>query len=332
MAVSPVRSVMIGGNVESERVFRGLIAADLAPVAIVVPRGRLARATSDLAPGIEEAARDHDIDVVATEDINDPDTVEAIAAHDPAYLFVTGWSQLLREAALAVPTRFAVGSHPSALPQGRGRAPLPWTILEGTDKLTVSLFRMTVGADAGPILATDDVSVDERIHVGELYELVAAALARVFTSLAAELATDPKPSGTPQLGEPTYRHRRTDVDGFLDWHRSAMSLDRLVRAVGRPYPGAWGVVSGKERRIWRSAGVADDRHHTSVPGTVVEVREGTAWISTGDGLLGVHDITGPDGEDAELRRGMRFELGGGELMRRVLQLEQRVAELTEIIG
>lgn len=96
------------------------------------------------------------------------------------------------------------------------------------------------------------------------------------------------------------------------------------------------MIAGEERRIWRAAGVADDARHTSVPGTVVELREGVAWISTGDGLLGVHDVTGPDGDGVQLRRGMRFEHGGGVMMRRLLQLEERVAELaassTEITG
>jgi methionyl-tRNA formyltransferase len=319
--------VMVGGNVESAAVLDALLAEGLIPRAVVVPAGNLAARTSDLDIGMIATAERAGVTVVRTENINSTETVAELESLDPEYIYVTGWSQLLTARTIAVASTFVVGSHPSSLPDGRGRAPLPWTVLSGAEQLHVTLFRMTPGVDDGSILHQERVDISSTAHVGEIYEDVAAALGRSFVAVTQALSRDPNPPGAAQHGDGTYRHGRTDVDGFLHFQESAAQLDRIVRAVSWPYPCAWGVVAGREVRIGRSAGVKDFGIHQAVPGTVVTVEAGVAWVATGDGLLGVTDVREPDGTVLALRRGGRFDLVGGATMRAVLELRERVDRL-----
>ena len=43
---------------------------------------------------------------------------------------------------------------------------------------------------------------------------------------------------------------RRPADGEIDWTRSADEIERLVRAVTRPYPGAFTWLRGRELAVW----------------------------------------------------------------------------------
>ena len=75
----------------------------------------------------------HGINVVDTTNVNSSETVRELQKIAPDYLFTLGWSQIFREDFIGCFSEFVVGTHPSKLPHGRGRAPLPWTILEICD-------------------------------------------------------------------------------------------------------------------------------------------------------------------------------------------------------
>ena len=112
----------IGSNLESRVVLEGLIAGG-AQIAGLVTLPGCSSAVSDhvdLHPLCEE----HGIETIDTTDINSWPTIKAIGRLEPDYLYTLGWSQLFGDELLSVPARYVVGSHPSPLPEGRGRAPV----------------------------------------------------------------------------------------------------------------------------------------------------------------------------------------------------------------
>ncbi|UCE62438.1 MAG: hypothetical protein JSU63_09995, partial [Phycisphaerales bacterium] len=65
---------------------------------------------------------------------------------------------------------------------------------------------------------------------------------------------------TPQNhNEATYYPKRTPADGLIDWLQPTDAIYRLIRAVGRPYPGAFSFCEGTKVTIWRGqpAGESD---------------------------------------------------------------------------
>ena len=49
------------------------------------------------------------------------------------YLFIIGWSQIASNQYYRFKI-MSIGAHPTKLPIGKGRAPIPWTIIKGLEK------------------------------------------------------------------------------------------------------------------------------------------------------------------------------------------------------
>jgi UDP-2,4-diacetamido-2,4,6-trideoxy-beta-L-altropyranose hydrolase len=108
--------------------------------------------------------------------------------------------------------------HASDLPKGRGWSPLTWQILEGKNRIPVTLFEATNELDGGAIYKQLWMEFDGTELVDELRDAVARAtqeLCRYFVAGYASLGV----SGVPQAGEPTFYARRRPHDSQLDVDR-----------------------------------------------------------------------------------------------------------------
>ena len=60
-------------------------------------------------------------------------------------------------------------------------------------------------------------------------------------------------TGTPQdESQATKYGRRRPEDGLIDWSKSAREIHNLVRAVTRPYPGAFFYNGNKKVMVWKT--------------------------------------------------------------------------------
>lgn len=65
-------------------------------------------------------------------------------------IFASGVFTLIPEKVLSLPTYGVIMFHETPLPEGRGSAPLQWTVGQGRANLTVTAFKAVAGMDAGP--------------------------------------------------------------------------------------------------------------------------------------------------------------------------------------
>lgn len=193
------------------------------------------------------------IPLLKVPNVNADEVIEAIRVKEIDWLFIIGWSQIAGTAVLEAPARGALGIHPTLLPEGRGRAAIPWAILKGLKRSGVTLFKLDEGVDTGPILAQDVLHLTSDETAGSLYERVCdshrSLIARVWPDLVSgHVALE------AQDGEKaSYWPGRSPEDGRIDpVNMTVEEVERLVRAVTRPYPGAFidQVPSGRRIRIW----------------------------------------------------------------------------------
>lgn len=182
--------------------------------------------------------------------INDPDAVEALRAADLDWLMIIGWSQIARDQVLAIPRHGVLGIHPTLLPMGRGRAAVPWAILLGLRETGVTLFKLDGGVDTGPVVAQLRLPLDERETATSLYQRVNDAH-RALILKHWEQLTGAGVTFTPQDdSQATEWAGRTPDQGRLDAAMTVMEADRLIRAVTRPYPGAFMDLDSRRLRVW----------------------------------------------------------------------------------
>jgi methionyl-tRNA formyltransferase len=188
--------------------------------------------------------------------VNDPDAVDAIREAQLDWLMIVGWSQIARQAVLEVPRRGVLGIHPSLLPIGRGRAAVPWAILLELGETGVSLFKLDGGVDTGPILAQVRLPLAPRETATALYQRVNDAHRLLILRNWSHITSGQVTFTSQDPSFATVWQGRTPEQGRLDRSMSVAEADRLVRAVTRPYPGAFIDIDGRRLRIW-SAHPAD---------------------------------------------------------------------------
>ncbi|HEU4960651.1 MAG TPA: methionyl-tRNA formyltransferase [Sphingomonas sp.] len=282
-AAKPLRAVLVGA-VDSTRVaFDALAAAAgwrLAGLVTLEP-GLAGRHSDfvDLTPGA--AARG--VPVLGVDRINEASTIERVRALAPDFLFVIGWSQLCGPELMAAAPGRVIGYHPAPLPRMRGRAAIPWTILAAEPITAGTLFWIDDGMDSGAILDQLFLHVAPDETAGSLYRRHMAALAAMMARTLPRLAAGTAPREPQDERYATWTARRTPADGRIDWNWSAAEVDRLVRAVGRPYPGAFTECGANRLTIWAVARSPAGPRHRAQPGQVIARDADGFTVMCGDG-------------------------------------------------
>ncbi|MBU0554036.1 hypothetical protein KKF91_17440 [Myxococcota bacterium] len=229
-------------------------------------------------------------------------------------LLVFGWQRLIPPWLLAHASA-ALGGHgsPWGILGGRGRSPQNWAILLGAPSFEIALFHLTPSADAGPVIATRRFRYGPRDDINDAYAKVNAALAEM---LHEALSAPRLPDGVPQVGRAYYLPARRPEDGGIDWRQPVQALDAQIRALTRPYPGAFCDYAGGRITIWRARPL-DLPAEEGAPGQILR-REGEAlWVRVGQGgalALEGYTITGRRLEIGEVLP----SIDAAEALRRVL--------------
>ena len=184
--------------------------------------------------------------------INDALVIERIRAAALDWLLIVGWSQIARRPVLEAARLGTLGMHPTLLPKGRGRASIPWAILKQLPETGVTLFRLDEGVDSGPIAAQARIALAPDENATTLYEKVSATHARLLLDAWPQLMQGTLQFREQDHAEATLWPGRKPEDGNLAALATAAEAERLVRAVTRPYPGAFLDGEGRRVRVWRA--------------------------------------------------------------------------------
>lgn len=206
---------------------------------------------------LDNLANEHGVPLLKIKNINEPAVLRAIVKHDIDWLFIVGWSQIARREVLEAPARGCIGMHPTLLPKGRGRASIPWAIIKGLKQTGVTMFKIDEGVDSGDIIGQEVIELHPKITATELYDLVSDAHAKLIARYWDEIVEDTLVFYPQDEAKATFWPRRTPADGEILSHMTMAEADRLVRAVTRPYPGAFFRSGNEIIRVW-SARVGDN--------------------------------------------------------------------------
>ncbi|MDX6324995.1 MAG: methionyl-tRNA formyltransferase [Nocardioidaceae bacterium] len=292
------RVVLVGAVHESVPVLEGLLTTTDAELVTVVTGTSAFAARTAGAVDLAGRAASEGIPVMRTDDINAPSVVDDIARLEPDLLVVAGWTRLLGDALLRVPRRGCVGFHASLLPRHRGRAPVNWAIILGEREAGNTMMLLDAGVDTGVIVDQEPIPIGPDDTCATVYDAVGAAGARMLLRhLPALLAGQaPRVPQDPHAGD--LLPKRTPEMGVLDWARSPHEVHDWVRALTRPYPGAFTSLDGERVWVWATRDPA--RHQVDQPpGTVLDVdadSRGGFRVATEGGSVVVREVAGAEEE------------------------------------
>ncbi|MCI6701709.1 MAG: hypothetical protein MR454_09990, partial [Solobacterium sp.] len=94
--------------------------------------------------------------------------------------------------------------------------------------------------------------------------------------------------------EATYTLKRSPEDGLIDWNQSIRDIHLLIRAISRPYPGAFSMYDGKSKVVIYKAEVLENKKYIGFNGQIAELRKDGFDVVCKDGLLRVTDYENVD--------------------------------------
>ncbi len=231
------------------------------------------------------------IPVLVPDDPNAPDVVETLTKARPDLLFSFYFRKLLRPPILELPRLGALNLHGSLLPHYRGRAPVNWAILHGESETGVTLHYMDAKPDHGDVVGRRAVAIERDDTALSVTRKLAAAGRVLLREMVPRLAAGTAPREPQDHVAARYFGGRSAADGEIDWAQPAESIRNLVRAVTRPWPGAFGEIAGRRVFVWW----AEVRSGSASPGALVVGDDGAPLVGTGEGLLELVEVSGEGG-------------------------------------
>jgi methionyl-tRNA formyltransferase len=168
---------------------------------------------------------------------------------------------------LAAPRLGCLNVHASLLPRWRGAAPIQRAILAGDGETGITIMQMDAGLDTGPILLQQAIPIAPTTTAGQLTARLAEIGARLMLDALDRLASGTLAARPQPEDGVTYAAKLRRDEAWLDWRRTAIDLERQVRAFD-PWPGAAFEAGGERIRVLSAK--AEPPATGAAPGTVLD--------------------------------------------------------------
>jgi methionyl-tRNA formyltransferase len=249
----------------------------------------------ELAPSpVKRRALQAGIEVLTPARPSDPDFLDRLRALAPDCCPVVAYGALVPPAALEIPVHGWVNLHFSILPAWRGAAPVQHAILAGDDLTGATTFRLEAGLDTGPVYGVMTAAVGPRDTAGDLLDRLSQDGAKLLIATLDGIedgALEPQPQSDDGV---SLAAKFTTADARVDWTRSAIVVDRRVRAC-TPAPGGW--TTFREHRLGLGPVVPLPDDLGLAAGQVRDLGKDGVVVGTGTGPVRLGDVR-PEGRAA----------------------------------
>ena len=279
----PLRLVFMGTPEFAVPALQALLESEDTVVGVVCQPDKPAGRRLDLhAPPVKDCAHAHAVPVFQPPKIRTPEALEHLRGWRPDLIVVAAYGKIIPKTMLDLPPCGCINIHASLLPKYRGAAPMQWAIAQGETHSGITIMQVSEELDAGDILLQKSVALRPDETGGSLHDTLAALGAQALLE-ALTLFKQDKLVATPQdQAAVTYAPLLKKEDGEIDWTRSAVSLERRIRAF-HPWPSSYTWLGNKRLKIL--AAHLSTAEATVAPGTILNRQDKALSVATGQGSL-----------------------------------------------
>lgn len=201
-------------------------------------------------------------------------------------LLATNWRSLVPRAVFESVRRGAYVIHDSVLPAYRGFSPTVWAMVNREREVGATLFAMSEDMDAGDIVDQRRIPLSDEARIGSVIEQVTAAYLELLEKNLPALRTGAARLTAQDHSRATYTCRRLAEDNLIPWDAPTERIYALIRAVTRPYPGAFTWLRNRKLIVWDAQRVDPKPYAGRIPGRIVQILPGSGTVVlTGNGAL-----------------------------------------------
>ena len=240
-----------------------------------------------------EFAKSHQLNAVRMNG-KDPKLEEFVQSLSPDLLWVTDYRYLLFPAVFTIAPLGSVNLHGSLLPKYRGRAVNNWAILNGETQLGLTAHFIDEGVDTGDIIEQLSYELSEDEDAGDALEKLYPLFEKITETVIQYFLSGTVPRIPQDNKDAACCPRRTPADGIINWQKPARDIFNLIRAVARPYPGAWTSHNEQKLILWKAA-IENEAKQSEAPGTIINIEDDGAFtVACSPGVLRVLDASNED--------------------------------------
>jgi len=236
------------------------------------------------APAPKLIAKDHGIPVYQPEKLStETELLNQLQEDPPDFLLTFAYGQIMRQEWLDLAAIAPLNVHTSLLPKYRGASPIQSAILNGDNETGISLMKMVLAMDAGPVAFQDKVQINDEMNAGDLHDELANLAALKVPNYIVSLSKDAQ---FTEQDESLVSHcgKVSREDGFLDFKGNASDVVQKFKAYS-PWPGVWTKFNGKRLKVLDLS----LSNKSLQPGQVL-VEEAHLFIGCSEGSLQIHKL------------------------------------------
>ena len=281
-----VRVVFMGTPVFATAVLKTLIEEDYNVVAVVTqPDKPIGREQKMVPTPVKTLAETFDIPVLQPVKIKE--SIDEILAYQPDMIVTCAYGQMLPKRLLDAPSFGCINVHASLLPKYRGGAPIHKAVIEGETTTGISMMKMAVKMDAGPVFAQRKV----RIGMDDTTEIVHDRLMECASICIKEdlmqVIQGQAVFNQQDESQVTFAYNITSADERIDFSKSGRMIYNQIRGL-ISWPVAHFIIDGKKCKI-HQARFVEGVHNYLIP-TFVKCVEDSMVLAVNDGWLYIQQL------------------------------------------
>jgi len=239
-------------------------------------------------PEVKMLAEAKGIPVFQPEKLRGDDVaLDGLRALNPELIVVVAYGQILPKAVLEAPSIACINLHASLLPRHRGASPIQAAIRDGDAQSGMTVMHVKAKLDAGDTILAETTRIGAEDTGSSLHDRLAAMGVPALTRALPLLENGTAPRTVQDEALVTHCGKLSRQDGRIDWTKSAVELERSIRAY-HPWPGTHThLPDGKMLKIFPMVEVVSTIDGAE-PGEVKLDAESAGFVvATGDGGLRV---------------------------------------------
>ena len=207
---------------------RALIDAGYEITGVIIAQNEIGNSRNSRELEIVQVAQAHNIPVLAPKNLRE--AVDEIAKFGAEIGVLVAYGKIVPQTIIDLFPRGIINIHPSLLPMHRGSTPIESAILGDDTETGVSVMSLSAGMDSGPVygqsiiqlmgIETKQELADQLLNIGK--DMVIEYLPNILSGTMKAFPQDES--------LPTYDKMIDKSASQLDWNKSALDLEREVRA------------------------------------------------------------------------------------------------------
>lgn len=191
-----------------------------------------------------------DIKIFVLKDFSFQNFLKKINSEHIDMIFAIGWRKIIEKKIMNYASIKSFVMHDSLLPKNRGFAPLNWSIIKNEKKTGVSLIEMDKVVDTGNIYLQESTNIKITDNINTLNTRILKIYSKILKNFFGNTKFYLENSYSQKKFPKNFNPKRRPKHGLINWNDRSKNIFNLVRALTKPWPGAYFIYKKKIIFIW----------------------------------------------------------------------------------